>query len=111
MPVVLLWEIGDDVSEPAGVDHLVRGLETQVGKSPQLRHPALQWHLATLEAGIYGPACLGALGPAARGLALGCLAAAHPGLRGARPRRGTQVMNPEPNTAGQAFPSARLGRG
>src|ERR1022692_107895 len=97
--------VGSDVAalgvqrgQPAGVDYLVSGLEARVGEAAQLGQPAVQWHLAALEPGSHLVACLGALGPAARGLALRCLAAAHPGPRGARSGRRAQVVDLQPAT-------------
>src|SRR5580704_3068934 len=84
------------LGQPAGVHHLVGGAEPGVGEALQLRHPAVQRHLAALEAEGNLGARLGALGAAARGLPLGRLAAADPRLGLVRTRRRPQVMQLEP---------------
>src|SRR5215471_11302607 len=84
--------VGIELSEPPGVDDLVRGLEPRVGEASQLRHPAVQRHLAALEARRHRAAGPGALGAPAGRLALGPLTAAHPGPRRARTGGGAEVM-------------------
>src|ERR1700733_2753488 len=78
------------------VDHLVGGLEPQVGEPLELGQPARHRHLAALEIGRHGRPRLAALGAAASGLALGTLAAPDPGPRGMRARRRPQVVYLQP---------------
>src|SRR3984885_5402165 len=78
------------------VDHLIGGLEPQVGETLELGQPARHRHLAALEVGRHGRPRLAALGAAASGLALGTLAAADPGPRGMRARRRPQVVYLQP---------------
>src|SRR5215472_2265753 len=84
--------VGEELGQPPGVDDLVGGLELRVGKALQLRHPAVQRHLAALEGRRHPAAGPGALGAPARGLALAPLAAADPGPRLARTRGRAEVM-------------------
>src|SRR5262249_51505957 len=84
--------VGIELGEPPGVDDLVGGLEPRVGEALQLRHPAVQRHLAALEGRRHRAAGPGALGAAAGRLALGPLTAAHPGPRRARTGGGAEAM-------------------
>src|SRR5215467_11336026 len=88
-----------ELGEPPGVDDLVGGLEPGVGEALQLRHPAVQRHLAALEGRRHLATSLGALGAPAGRLALGRLAAAHPGPRRARARGRAEVMQLQPGPA------------
>src|SRR5712691_1775431 len=97
--------LGEQLGQPAGVHHLVGGAEARVREALQLRHPAVQRHLAALEAEADRVARLGALGAAPGGLALGRLAAADPRLGLVRSRRRPQMMQLEP---ARALSPARL---
>src|SRR5215471_1705552 len=97
-----------ELGEPPGIDDLVGGLEPRVGEALQLRHPAVQRHLAALEGRRHLAAGLGALGAPAGRLALGRLAAAHPGPRRVRTRGRAEVMQLQPGPAadGTAAPGS-----
>src|SRR5690606_34507635 len=88
-------EFGDPVQVHDLVLHLVRVLEAL-----ELRNPADQRHLAALEPDGHGGARLGALGAAARGLALGRLAATLADLAAVRTGSGTQVVHLQRTPAG-----------
>src|SRR5439155_15831393 len=91
--------LGEQLGQPAGVHHLVAGAETRIGEALQLRYPALQRHLAALEAEADLVARLGALGAAPGRLALGRLTAADPRLGLVRARSRPQVVQLEPAPA------------
>src|SRR5262249_50141016 len=73
------------------VDDLVLGAEP-VAESLELGQPHVNRHLPALEGRRNALACLGALGTAAGGLALGPLTATDPGTSRLRPGRGLQVV-------------------
>src|SRR5205823_10387347 len=102
--------LGVQRGQPAGVDHLVGGLEPQVGEAGKLRHPAVQRHLATLETGRHLGPGLGALGAPAGRLALGCLSPADPGARLVRAGRRAQVVEPQAEPAGRRLSLACHGQ-
>src|SRR5690606_1740599 len=82
--------LGEQLTEPVQVDDLVGRLEQGVGEALELRQTPLERHLATLEPEVDVGARVRALGAAARGLALGRLAATLADLRtvgaGGRPQ-------------------------
>src|SRR5205823_1927333 len=95
--------LGEQLREPPDVDDLVGGLEPGVREALELGNPPVQRHLAALERGRHLRARLGALGAAARGLALGRLTAPHPGTCGARARSRPQVMQLQARTGRAAL--------
>src|SRR5438270_11684969 len=95
--------LGEQLGQPAGVHHLVAGAETRVGEALQLWYPALQRHLAALEAETDLVAGLGALGAAPRRLALGRLTAADPRLGLVRSRGRPQVVQLQAPSGGTLF--------
>src|SRR2546430_5514381 len=84
--------VREQLRQPLQVDHLVRDLEA-VPEALELGQPHVDGHLPTLERRRDVLPGLGTLGAAARGLALGPLAATHPGLGGLGPRRRAQVVD------------------
>src|SRR5690606_11976060 len=83
--------LGEQLLQGRQVHDLVLDAEG-VGEAAQLGQAHVQRHLAALEAGLHLVASLGALGTAARGLALGGPTTAHARARGLGTGRGVKVV-------------------